>query len=166
MDSMMSKGKGTLHAWKARIEGLVGVFKTLAEQHAAVLALMERVQTEQEKRAELWPKIRSELRSHEHAEIREVYPVLRELEDTRRYADHHGTEAKKLEELIDRIDATDMSLAMWPRLFDELVDMVTTHAKEEETLIFPRAQTAIGKARSKELDVRFMTTKKQLDEVA
>ncbi len=166
MDSMIAKSKGTLHAWKARMVGLVGVFQTLAEQHASVMALMARVQTDPARRAELWPTVRSELRAHEHAEIREVYPALRELDETRRYADHHGTEAKRLEALIDRLDATDMTLPIWSRLFDELVDMVATHAREEETLIFPKAQVALGKVRAKELETRFLATKKQLDEVA
>lgn len=73
MDSMISKGAGMVKAVKARLEGLVGVFKTLAEQHGEVAALLKRLQHSPDKRSELWPEIRRELLSHERAELREVY---------------------------------------------------------------------------------------------
>jgi len=160
MDSMMSKGAGVMKGVKARLEGLTGVFKTLAEQHGEVSAMLKRLQGKPEKKAELWPEIRRELLSHERAEIREVYPALRQHVQLRSLADHHDQEAADLERMIERIDAAVAD--EWRPLFDQLVDTVIHHANEEENEIFPKAQEAIGEKTAKELEPRFLAAKKQV----
>jgi hypothetical protein len=162
MDSIISKGAGAVKAVEARLHGLGGVFKTLSEEHGEVGALLRRVKRDPSRRGELWPKIRQELVSHEKAELREVYPVLREYDQLRVIAERHQTEADQLSALIDRIHATEMTTATWGQMFDELIDMVDQHVKLEEGEIFPRAQEAIGASRAKELEVRFLTVKRQL----
>lgn len=159
MDSMLSKGAGVMKGVKARLDGLHGVFKTLAEQHGEVSAMLKRLQDKPEKRGELWPQIRRELISHERAEMREVYPVLRQHAQTRALADHHDQEAAELERLIERID---MAAADWQTLFDQLVDTVVHHANEEENEIFPKAQEAIGDRTTKDLEARFLAVKQQI----
>jgi len=101
MDTMIAKSTGAVKSMEARLHGLVGVFKTLAEQHGEVSALMKRVKHHADKRADLWPVIRLELVSHEKGELREVYSVLRDLPETRALADHHEAEASELSALID-----------------------------------------------------------------
>lgn len=160
MDSMISKGAGMMKGVKARLEGLTGVFKTLAEQHGEAAAMMKRLQSKPEKKAELWPEIRRALLSHERGEIREVYPVLRQHVQTRSLADHHDQEAAEMERLIERIDAAVAD--EWRPLFDQLVEMVTRHASEEENDIFPKAQEAIGDQTTKDLESRFLATQKQV----
>ena len=162
MDSIISKGTGAVKGAEARLRGLVGVFKVLSEEHGEAGALLKRVKRDPAKRAELWPKIRQELVSHEKAELREVYPVLREHEQTRALADRHEAEAGQLSALIDRIHATEMASAEWGSLFDQLVDQVEQHVKEEEGEFFPKAQQVIGAARAKELEPRFLAAKKQI----
>ena len=160
MDSMISKGAGMVKAVKARLEGLVGVFKTLAEQHGEVAALLKRLQHSPDKRSELWPEIRRELLSHERAELREVYPVLRQYGETRVLAEHHDQEASELESLIQRLDL--ITTDDWRPLFDQLVETVLHHANEEEEKIFPNAQDAIGHDAARELEQRFLSAKKQI----
>jgi len=162
MDSIISKGVGTVKGAEARLRGLVGVFKVLSEQHGEAGALLKRVKRDAAKRAELWPTIRQELVSHERAELRELYPVLAEHGRLRALADRHEVEAGQLSTLIDRIHGTEMSSAEWGQLFDQLVDMVTQHVKEEEGEIFPKAQEVIGAALAKEIEPRFLAAKKQI----
>lgn len=162
MDTMIAKGSGVVKSMEARLHGLVGVFKTLAEQHGEVGSLMKRVKNDADKRAELWPKIRMELVSHEKGELREVYPVLRELPETRALADRHEAEATELSSLIDRINTTPIASEEWGRFFEQLVTMVESHVEEEENDIFPNAQKAIGHERAKELEPRFLAAKKQI----
>jgi hemerythrin superfamily protein len=156
---MMSKGAGMMKGVKARLDGLVGVFKTLAEQHGEVSAMLRRLQGKPEKKTELWPDIRRELLSHERAEMREVYPVLRQRVETRALAEHHDQEAAEMERLIERIDMAPADA--WRALYDQLVDAVLHHANEEEAEIFPKAQQAIGEQAAKDLDARFLAAKKQ-----
>jgi hemerythrin superfamily protein len=160
MDSMLSKGAGVMKGFKARLEGLTGVFKTLAEQHGQVAAMLKRLQSKPEKKAELWPEIRRELLSHERGELREVYPVLRQHVQTRALAEHHDQEAAEMERLIEQLDTA--TADDWRRLFDQLTDTVIHHANEEENSIFPKAQEAIGDQAAKELEARFLSAKQQL----
>jgi hemerythrin superfamily protein len=162
MDSVIAKGTGVAKAVEARLHGLVGVFKVLAEQHGEAGALLKRVKADPSKRAELWPKIRQELTSHEKGELREVYPVLREYAETRVFADRHQAEADELSAQIDRIHGLDMAAPAWEREFDRLIQLVEAHVREEENEIFPAAQDAIGADRAKEIEPRFLAAKKQL----
>jgi hemerythrin superfamily protein len=156
---MLSKGAGMMKGVKARLDGLVGVFQTLAEQHGEVSAMLKRLQSKPEKRIELWSDIRRELLSHERAEMREVYPVLRQRVETRALAEHHDQEAAELERLIERIDTA--AGDAWRTLYDQLVDAVHHHANEEEAEIFPKAQQAIGEQAARDLESRFLLAKKQ-----
>jgi hemerythrin superfamily protein len=164
MDSMMSHGMGKVKAVKARLSGLVGVFKTLAEQHGEVTALLESAKTSDEKFTQLWPTIRRELMSHEQAELREVYPVLRARDATRALADHHDAEAAQLDALIANVDSLAIGSPARRDMFQTLIDTVTHHAREEETDIFPKAQDAIGKDQAHALEARFLACKKQIAE--
>lgn len=146
-------------------EGLVGVFSTLADQHDQVAQLFDQLEASPESRALLWPQIRRELVSHEHSEVRELFPVLRQYEETRELADQHDAEARELDALIARLDALDIQSDDWVDVFDELVETVTHHAKdEEEANIFPLAQRVIGETRAVELEAKVLAAKQQLVE--
>ncbi|HEX7842516.1 MAG TPA: hemerythrin domain-containing protein [Kofleriaceae bacterium] len=153
---------GKVKAMKARLSGLVGVFKTLAEQHGQVTVLLERARTSDDKFSELWPEIRRELLSHEQGEMREVYPVLRAHDATRALADHHDTEAHELEQLIANIHELAAGSPARRDAYQVLIDKVIHHAREEESDIFPKAQDAIGKDQAEALEARFLTAKQQI----
>jgi hemerythrin superfamily protein len=160
IESIMAKGAGKVKGVKARLEGLVGVFRTLAEQHGEVKVLLKHLQDDPDRRSQLWPEIRRELLSHERGELREVYPVMREHPQLMELALHHDEEAADLENLIDDIEAAgDVD---WQPLYDQLVDMVNHHAQEEEKHIFPKAQKVIGDKLTEELDARFLAAKRQI----
>lgn len=162
MDSLLSQGMGTVKGMKARLEGLVGVFRTLTEQHGEVTALLKRVRGNPEKRRELWPQIRMELISHERGEVHEVYPVLRNHPDTRDLADLHDDEARELEQMIEKLDTAPIDSDAWGALFDQLTNTVIEHATEEERDIFPAAQQALGEQRAEQLDAKFLLAKQQI----
>ncbi len=162
IDSVISHGMGKLKAARARLRGLTGVFRTIAEQHGEVAALLQRARTSDEKLAELWPDIRRELLSHEKAELRIVFPELRKHEGLRAMADHHETEAEALERLIESIGQMPAGSADRRTAFKRLVDMVLAHADEEETQIFPKAQEQLGRAEVDALEPRFVAAKLQV----
>lgn len=162
IDSILSHGMAKVKAVKARLSGLVGVFKTLAEQHGEVTALLESARLSDDKFTRLWPTIRRELLSHEQAELREVFPVVRAHEATRQLADHHDAEAAEIEQLIASIDQLMLGSPERRELFQRLIDTVVDHAREEESDIFPKAQDAIGKTEAQALDARFLTAKLQI----
>lgn len=160
IDEMLSKGMGAVKGMKARVEGLTGIFRTLCEQHGEVSALLRRVQGDRGKRAELWPKIRRELLSHERGELKELFPVLRQFPETQQFAEQHDQEATELESQIARIQAISVDAPEWGQLFDQLVDLVTKHVAEEEDTMFPASHKVLGDERSKELEPKFLAAKK------
>jgi hemerythrin superfamily protein len=165
-DMLISKGKGVMKGVRARLDGVAGVFRTLTEQHGEVEALLQRVRRDAAKRRDLWPKIRAELLSHERAEIQEVYPALREHEPTRSLAEQHDVDASELEQLIGRLDAMDIASDAWGTMLDELTGVVVAHAREEETVIFPLAQSVLPDVLVKRLDERFLAAKRRIVESA
>ena len=162
MDSMISKGAGVVKGVEPRLHGLVGVFKTLSEQHGEAGALLKRVKSDPDKRSELWPKIRQALVSHEKGELAEVYPVMREYPELRSFCDQHEAEAGQLSAQIERIHATSMSTETWTQLFDQLCEMVDRHVQEEQNQIFPKAQDVIGAPRAEQIGPLFLATQKKL----
>lgn len=150
-------------AGQPRTDGLVGVFATLADQHAQAAALCEQLQAAPHERAPLWPALRRLLVSHEHAEVRELYPQLRQFAPTLELANHHDAEARELDALIDRLDTTAIESDDWGALFEQLVATVLHHAKEvEEAQIFPTAQQVLGEARALELDAKVREAQQKL----
>jgi len=148
-----------------RGDRLLGVFSTLAEQHGQVAAMLAQLQQDPSARDVQWPLVRRELVSHEHSEVRELYPVLRQYEAMRALADHHDEEARELDALIGRLDTLDIRSDEWGEVLDTLISTVLHHAKEEEEQqIFPAAQEAIGEARAIELDAKVRLAKQQLAE--
>jgi hemerythrin superfamily protein len=147
-DSMLSHGKGAVKQFQARLEGLVGVFATLARQHGEVSALLERCRGHRDRRAGLWPEIRKQLLAHERSEMRVLYPELRLHDATRTLADHH--------------DAEPIASDVWGQLFEKLIEDVVFHAREEEKQIFPTAQKTLGDARAKALDAPLLAANRQM----
>lgn len=162
IDSFVSKTAGEARSAKARIEGLEGVFRMLSKQHGEAMALVERVQADPSKRAELWPRIRAELTSHEQAEVRALYPALRAYDALRPLVERHDAEAQELSALIQRIGALNLGADEWGPLFDQLADKLERHVALEEDEIFPTSQDAIGKDRARELEQPVLAAKKQI----
>ena len=158
-DTIIARGAGALKGVTATIEGLSGVFRTIAKQHAAVRALCGRLEHDPSKRGELWPTIRSELLAHEHAELLVIYPVLRGYAATHAFAERHDRDAGVLERMIAQLDA-EPDPTRWSPLFEDLVSAVVAHANLEEHDIFPSAQRAIGYGEAKALDDRYLAAKR------
>lgn len=163
-DNLLAKGMEAVKEVKATLEGFHGVFRTLTEQHGEVTAMLKRVQKDNDKRDELWPKIRQELLSHERGEVRVLYPELRKFDATRDLADEHDMEADELENKIAEIDAA--PIGEFGRVFDELVDLVEQHVKLEESTIFPKADDVLGEDRARALDDEFLAAKRSAIETA
>jgi Hemerythrin HHE cation binding domain len=162
LDQIISKGAGLAHEVKARMDGLVGVFNTLAEQHAEAGALLKRAKADESKRSELWPTIRAALKSHEQGELRVVYAALREHAELTALADHHAAEADQLSRTIDQMSALGARSPQFAIMLDRLIALVEAHAAEEETRTFPTAQSVLGDARARELDAQFLSVAKQI----
>jgi hemerythrin superfamily protein len=161
IEQISVKVAGTAKAMKAGFEGLRGVFLHLAEEHGEVGALLKRVSKSDDAavRRDHWSKIRSELLSHEQAEMEEVYPLLTSNEATREIVALHSQEAGQLKEAIAAVDALDYASPAWGPAFERLITLVQQHVAEEENEFFPRAQEVIGEDQSKAVLERYEAAK-------
>lgn len=162
LEQMEAKAIGAAKAVKAGFNGLRGVFLHLAEEHGEVGALMKRLSksSDPKERGELYPKIRTELLSHERGELAEVYPMLSERVATRNIAAAHNVEAQQLEHAIREVDLLDFASPEWGPAFERLFRMVERHVSEEENDFFPKAQAVLGEGESKAMLDRYETAKK------
>jgi hypothetical protein len=155
VDEFMSEGAAKMKGLKARLSGLVGVFQTLSEQHTEAGVLLKRIKGDASKRADLWPKVREALLSHEHGELDAVYPELSLHQQTRDLVLEHHRQAGELDATIEQIDGLAMDSIAWEDAFDSLVAKVEQHVELEEKTIFPEAQKVIGHDRARALDGMF-----------
>jgi hypothetical protein len=161
MEQAASKAMGAIKTAKATIEGLSGVFKQLTKEHGEVTALLMRVKMSSDVRVrrELFPKIRSELLSHEKGELREVYPAFRQHAELEGIAAEHEKEAGQMERMLDELSAITYEDASWPAKFAKLADAVAHHAKEEENEYFPAANDLFGKDEAERIGARYLRAK-------
>jgi hypothetical protein len=166
MEEIGKKGAGQLKGAVAALKGLTGIFKTLVQQHGEVAVMLKRLKgtDDANKRLELWAEVRSELLSHERAEMRVLYPELRKVEQTKDIADKHDEEGKELEATVFKIDGVDTGSADWDPQLNALIDLVDKHISEEEKEWFPEASEALGKDVAAELNDRFMAQKEAVIE--
>jgi hypothetical protein len=151
---------GAMKAGKATIEGLTGIFRTLAKEHGEVSALLLRVKSSDDAnvRAELFPKIRAELLSHEQGEMTVLYPAYRTSPGLEIIADKHDQEAGQLQKMIASVVECDYQAPEWASRFDALVDLVQRHVAEEENEFFPKGQELLAD-RTSQLDDEFKNVK-------
>jgi len=162
IDTIAAKAKGMKHGMEAGRDGLVGVFRTLAKEHAEAKELFERIRSDAEKAATLWPKLRDALVPHEKGELRAVYPRLAQFPELKEICAEHQREADALEKQILAIDAMSPGTANWAAKLDALAADVVEHATREANEFFPVARRAIGEKLAKELDDAFATAEKQV----
>ncbi len=157
-----AKTAGAAKVIKAEFKGIKGVFKRLMQEHGEVGSLMSRVSksSDVKVRRELYPKIRTELLSHERGELVEVYPVLSRHPATREIAAEHEREAGVLEATIRELDAIEITGATWGAAFEHLFEMVKQHVADEEGKYFPKAQGVIGEDEAEALDGLYQSAKK------
>ncbi|HEY8075562.1 MAG TPA: hemerythrin domain-containing protein [Labilithrix sp.] len=163
-EELASKGMGIAKGVKARVEGLHGVFRHLAEEHGEVTVLLMRLKgsSDIEKRRDLFPKIRAELLGHEKAELRHVYPAFEENAELAPLAKRHDDEASELEQTLEELHAMAFDDAQWQTKFDRLVELVSEHVDEEEDEFFPAGDRVLGKARAEAILERYEETKKAI----
>jgi hemerythrin superfamily protein len=159
-EALAAKVVGKAKAAKATLEGLTGVFRHLEEEHGKVSALLMRLKASSDPsvRRELLPTIRYELLAHEQAELKEVYPVLRENAQTRGVAEAHATHADRLESAMAALTDTAVDSHQWPMVLEQLVEEVKHHVREEEEDFFPLAQQVVGE-RAGEMRERYELAK-------
>src|SRR6185437_12737677 len=140
---------------------LVGVFHTLAKQHADLTALVDQLARDPTRHDALWPRLEIAVRSHERGELATVYSALDRHRPLKVLVREHAEEVKQLDAMIAELEALLPESREWQRLFASFAACVRSHVREEEREIFPVAQDALGSARARALDAPFKAARQR-----
>jgi len=163
VENIAAKTAGKAAGLRARVQGLVGVFNVLAQQHKQAATLLARAKQADspEKRRELWSEVRNELICHERAELGTVYPVIEENPMCSDISRQHAEGARELESAIASIDALGYDSTLWTDSLQSLSNLLQQHIEQEEQEFFPRAQDTIGKEAAHALERPFLAAAAQ-----
>lgn len=157
-----AKVVGKVKAAGKALAGQTGIFSRLAEEHGEVAVMMKRVagsSPDSTVRKELFPEIRANLLAHAEAEERTFYPVLRQHPDTKTLVVHSRREHEEVKRMLEELHGMQPSDPLWTRTFEKMMHAVLHHVDEEENEVFPRAQEALTKEQSKDIEKGFVAAK-------
>lgn len=121
------------------------VIDAVRRDHDEVRMLFERVASGSGKRREnAFAKLRGELIRHEVAEEEIVHPLVRTCTGLgERIAKARLHEEHAAEELLEKMEKSEMGSPGWERLFERLHKAVLQHAEREEAVEHPRLRERI-----------------------
>lgn len=90
-------------------------------------------------RKEMWEKLKHELKIHADAEERTFYAPLIHNDMMQEHARHGIAEHHEMDELIEKIDDTDLDSPAWLVFAKQLCDKVEHHLEDEEHSFFQLA---------------------------
>ncbi|WAU76365.1 hemerythrin domain-containing protein [Acinetobacter sp. TR3] len=138
----------------------MNIFEALRESHEQQRNLAERlIQTSghTQEREHIFKQLKNELYAHSVAEDRYLYiPLMFDdvgLDITR----HALSEHHEMDELIEKLEETDMSNPSWLATAKQLSEKVHHHLKEEEHKFFQQAGKILGDDEKEKLGKKYLT---------
>lgn len=118
------------------------IFEAIREDHDIQRDLCKRVldtSGETKDRKQLWKALKAELQGHEIAEERHFYKPLIDNDMMIEHARHGIAEHHEIDELIEKVDDSEMDSAAWLTYAKQLCDKVHHHLEDEEHSFFQLA---------------------------
>lgn len=122
------------------------IFEALRSDHERQRDLVDRLlRTEgaSDERKDLFERLTTELEAHAGAEERHFYVPLMEHDLTQEKARHSVAEHHELDELVEQLEAYDMSGPQWIQTARDLAHRLVHHLDEEEHEVFQVAGKAL-----------------------
>ena len=134
------------------------IFEALRKDHDIQRDLADRlIQTsgDTDERRSLYKKLKHELKIHADGEERHFYIPLFEDDKTQEHARHGVAEHHEMDELMEKLDETDMSSPAWLAYAKQLQDKVHHHLKDEEHTIFQLAGKVLSEKQKNDLATEY-----------
>ncbi len=116
------------------------IFSTLKQdhdKHRALLARIDRTDSEDEQRTELFTQFTLEAKAHAAAEEQALYSTVMRKPKLTSEVRHSVSEHHEVEEMLNDLAATDTASDEWLTKFREMQHRYLHHIKEEEEEHFP-----------------------------
>lgn len=140
------------------------IYETLKadhDKHRDLLKKLAETSGDSETRRKLWKTFFYDVGGHAAAEEETFYGPMIETQDGQPKARHSVAEHLELDELMQKLNETDMSSPGWMASFKTLHHDYEHHIEEEEEEIFPCAKEAVGTDEDGKMAAAFLTRKKQ-----
>lgn len=124
----------------------MNIFEALRQEHEIQRDLIDKlIKTEgkTEERKEIFEKLKHELKIHEDAEERFFYVPLMEEDMTQEKARHSVAEHHEMDELVEKLEDTEMDASNWLKIAKDLEHQLIHHLDEEEHEVFQVAGKAL-----------------------
>jgi hemerythrin superfamily protein len=159
-----AKVAGMAKSAAAALQGEVGIFRRLKHEHGMVAVMLETLSktTDGAEREERFTELRAELLAHSEGEKRDFYPMLRDDDDTTELIEEALEDHTTVEHKLEQLAGMDFASDAWAELFEDLKQDVEDHVEQEEHEIFPIAEELIDDDTAREIEERFIETKKEV----
>jgi hypothetical protein len=130
------------------------IFQAIRKDHEKQRLLMKiLVETsgDCESRQDFFSQLKEELKQHAKAEERHFYSPLMESNKTIEESRHGIAEHHEIEEIVDKLEKTDMSSSAWLHYMKKLQELVLHHLDEEEQTFFKHADAVLSDKQKDEL---------------
>ena len=114
-----------------------------------------------QERRNLWTKLQKELEVHAVAEERYFYAPLIDTDKMQEDARHGMAEHHEMDELIQKLNDTEMSSPGWLTTCKELAHKVNHHLDDEEQDFFPKAKDVYDAKEAEKLASGYEKTMKE-----
>lgn len=112
-------------------------------------------------RKEMWEDLKKELQIHADAEERHFYSPLIHNDMMQEHARHGIAEHHEMDELIEKIDETDMDSPAWLTYAKQLCEKVEHHLEDEEHTFFQLAGKVFSETQKTNLAKDYSTAMKE-----
>ncbi len=112
-------------------------------------------------RKEMWEKLKHELQIHADAEERHFYSPLIDNDMMQQHARHGIAEHHEMDELIEKIDETDMDSPAWLTYAKQLCEKVEHHLEDEEQTFFQLSGKVFTEEQKKVLAKEYLAAMKE-----
>jgi hemerythrin-like domain-containing protein len=141
-------------------------FELLEKDHRKVEDIFAQLEPTTERaektRMELFAKLKHELDVHAHVEETILYPVLKQVSETRDITFEGYEEHNVAKQLLTDMEAMDVSSEVWTAKLKVLQESIEHHVEEEEGEMFKEARSALSQEEIDELGAKIEARKKQL----
>jgi len=123
------------------------IFEEIRKDHVTQRELLDKITRttgDSDVREMLWKKLKTELEVHADVEERFFYRKLMNHDISQDQARHSIAEHHEIDELIEKLEETEMSSPAWLTYAKQLKEMVEHHLDEEEHEIFQVAGKALS----------------------
>ncbi len=142
----------------------MNAIELLKADHDKVDRLFQKVKadTEGEKHEELFKQIKAELDVHTHIEETILYPVLKQIAETRAITFEGYEEHGVAKTLLEEMNSMDVTSEVWTAKLKVLQEAIEHHVEEEEGDMFKDAREALSQEQIDEIGEKMQLRKKQL----